>query len=840
MVDDILVVLAIMEEADGRTLTAVSDQSLDHLYDDERVRVGKNRFFLDSSTAEILLQQLKKDDPAQYRHLHEKIYQILSDQIIGGQQENEGAWTAVFERLTNLYFAGDTPALLRLINQANSLPIKSIQGIQMRRYFQGVAAFRQDRYEDAQIAFDDLLAQSVLSTHLHARTLNARAVIYRVTGRLEEAMEGYKASLILWQELGDKHYQGIVTLNMGIIAYGLRHYEEANTNLQRAENLFHEVGSTAWVRKVQSELGLVQRDLGHWEKALDYFDAYVSQSRRVNVNEDIGIGEANRGEVLLFQGKLGQARVALQIALNLLVSRTYRVDHLLYLGLVFQAEGDLTTAEEYYRLSLALAQEIDRREVLPHVYYHLADVLRRRGEAEAALAYYTQAADLIESSSTSLHDESLKISLLGRWQQVYEALVLHCLEMGRVREAFFWAERARARAFADVFDQAETRQPVVSINEIQASLPTNTVLLCYFTTGVLEQDMPLLRAISDDNPLKDHILLPAKTLCFILASDQIVVRDCGLNANLFATHSPRGFEATRFLKTAVRQRLHHNLLGNDLLITDESRLTIVPHGPLHRVPFSALFLEGERPFITFAPSATIYARQREGDRSVGSGCLAVGFNSEFGNGRSLRYTETEVNRIASTMDGMAWNGREAKKVHLRKAAAKTRWLHIACHGWFDDADPMASYLETGAGEKLTALEIWQTWRLSTELVTLSACETGLSQILRGDEPMGLIRAFLSAGARAVLVTQWPVDDLATFLLMSRFYQYLSMEKKPDLSVSLLRAQEWLRKLTKGEAQAILEENSSQPPSDWQLIPPDALLFIEPVYWAGFILVGLIG
>lgn len=762
-------------------------------------------------------------------------YHELSRQIAAGQHEEETAWTAVFERLANHYFATDTPALLQLVAQAANLPLQSSLAQQTRQYFQGVAAFRQDRYEEALAQFDDLLAQTNLPVPLQARTRNARAVICRVTGRLEEALEGYRASLALWEALGDAHYQGIVTLNLGIIAYGLRQYTEADAHLRRAEKLFAEAGSGAWLRKVQSELGLVQRDQGWWDAALAYFDAYVAQSRQVGADEDVGVGEANRGEVLLFKGDLAGAKAALRNALRLLVSRTYRVDHLLYLGLAHQAEGDLATAEAHYRQALALAQEIDRLEILPHVYYHLADALRRQGANEDALAYFARAAEIIEASSTPLHDETLKISLLGRWQQVYEGLVLHCLALGRAGEAFTWAERARARAFADAFGKSDDHQPVATGAELQESLLPGATLLCYFTTGVLEQDMPLLQAIPADNPLRAHILLPPRTLCFSLTRETLTVRDCGLNPNLFATQSPRGFDATRFLKTAVLQRLAYHLLPGPLP-AGEARpaMTIVPHGPLHRVPFTALFAAEERPLLSFAPSATIHARLQDKD-AAGHGCLAVGYNSALGNGRTLRYTELEVQEVAQVLDGVAWNGREAKKERLREAAAATRWLHIACHGWFDDADPLNSYLETGAEERLTAREVRQSWRLRARLVTLSACETGVSQILRGDEPMGLVRAFLAAGAQAVLVTQWTVDDLATFLLMEQFYRLV--RGGGDLRIALHEAQDWLRQLTRAEVRARLAQKGVKLPAPWQEGPDLATPFAPPVYWAGFILVG---
>jgi tetratricopeptide (TPR) repeat protein len=792
-----------------------------------------------------------ENDPGQYRRQLETAVVSLAGQIAAGEEDLEAAWTAVFERLANLYFAGDTPALLQLVDDSAALPLRTREACQARQYFQGVAAFRHDRYKLALATFDDLLAQSPLDAYRRARTLNARAVIYRLSGRLEEAMAGYQASLALWQELGDNHFQGIVHLNLGIIAYSLRRYEEAETQLRQAERFFSEAGSSAWLRKVQSELGLLQRDLGQWDAALAYFDAYIAQSQAAGAEEDVGTGMANRGEVLLFKGDLAGAKEALQTALRLLVSRAYRVDHLLHLGLACQAEGEAAAALDYFRQALILAQEIERREILPQVYYHLGDALRRQGEAEAALAYWAQAVALIEESRTPMREETLKISLLGRWQQVYEALVLHCLALGRPAEAFTWAERARARAFAEGIETGEGGDGAAtaagSAAEIQAALSPDTLLLCYFTTGVLEQDVPLLRAIPAGNPLRRFLLLPARTLLFVVTRDSLAAYECPLDPNLFATSLPRGFAAQRFLQPAVLQHLRHDLLdvwrGPDTArAAARRRLVIVPHGPLHRAPFTALLhppagevQAGEPASTIYAPSGTMYARRPARGSAEGAGCLAVGYNG-MRHGRYLEYTELEVERVAAVMGGGAWTGREAKKERLRRSAATCRWLHIACHGYFDEADPLASYLETGEGERLTAREVQQSWRLQARLVTLSACETGVSQILRGDEPMGLVRAFLHAGARAVLVTQWPVDDLATYLLMDRFYGLLQEDDNADMGAVLRRAQRWLQQLTIADAGTLLRPSREGLAALWAAQAPGATPYRAPEFWAGFILV----
>ena len=607
--------------------------------------------------------------------------------------------------------------------------------------------------------------------------------------------------------------------------------------MQQAETFFQKAGSIDWHHKTQSELGLVQRDLGNWEKALAYFNAYIAYSEAQEAWEDVGVGEINRGEVLLFQGNIAEAKIALQRALQLTVSRTYRIDPLLYLGLAHQAAAEWVQAETYYQEALTLAIAIDRREILPHVYFYLGDLLRRQGQDEDALNYWQEAAEVIQQTRKPLQDESLKISLLGRWQQVYEALVLHCLALGRESEAFAWAERARAQAFAEGVAVAGERpyaDNIISLAELQATIPTKTTVLSYFTTGVLEQDMPLLRAIPANNPLREHILTPAKTICFAITSTAVQLQECTIDPNLFATNSPRGFDATRFLKTAVLQRLHNDLIGS----IRDAHFVVIPHGPLHRVPFTALLsLNAQNTTLQFAPSGTIYARQREslgvveGETAVS--CFAVGYN-QIEASRHLKYATEEARFVAHMMGGQAAVDGALSKAKLQHQATTSRYLHFACHGYFDDTDPLASYVMVGPDERLTAREVLENWSLQAELVTLSACETGISQILRGDEPMGLVRAFLYAGAKDVLVTQWPVDDLATFLLMRQFYEALQTNPT-DLPFALAQAQQWLREVTAVTIQEIMQAYAPfAPPSHWA---DESTPFAAPKYWAGFILVG---
>ena len=109
-------------------------------------------------------------------------------------------------------------------------------------------------------------------------------------------------------------------------------------------------------------------------------------------------------------------------------------------------------------------------------------------------------------------------------------------------------------------------------------------------------------------------------------------------------------------------------------------------------------------------------------------------------------------------------------------------LHFATHGKFNADAPLDSGLYLAKGEEadgvLTVGDLY-TLRFDADLVTLSACETGLGRVANGDDVIGLTRGFLYAGARSIVASLWEVDDSATGQLMLSFYRNLQGTDKRE-------------------------------------------------------------
>lgn len=209
-----------------------------------------------------------------------------------------------------------------------------------------------------------------------------------------------------------------------------------------------------------------------------------------------------------------------------------------------------------------------------------------------------------------------------------------------------------------------------------------------------------------------------------------------------------------------------------------THLQIVPHGALHYLPFHALH-DGTRYLLesyemSYLPGADLLrycTHQRSSLQQVAPAQIlqqSVVLGHSFDN--RLPHTVDEAQQVAHLTGGQAYLDTYATTATVRTVAEQCRLLHFATHGDFRNDNPLFSGLALDDGW-LTTLDIFNL-RLNASLVTLSACQTGRHVIGGGDELLGLMRAFLYAGANSLVVTLWSVEDCSTATLMAQFYTHL--------------------------------------------------------------------
>lgn len=236
--------------------------------------------------------------------------------------------------------------------------------------------------------------------------------------------------------------------------------------------------------------------------------------------------------------------------------------------------------------------------------------------------------------------------------------------------------------------------------------------------------------------------------------------------------------------------------------------------------------------VTYAPSATLYARAREHARRWrrSSPALVVG-DPDYANGAWARLAGSgeEIAAVTATFPatrvlvraGATAPALRAQVAH--DAGGRFRLLHLATHATVDASHLLESQLVLApdrsdeTDSRLSAREIATDWRLDADLVFLTGCRSASGVSAAAEGWLGFQYAFLRAGARSVLVSLWPVDDAAAALLVREFYARL---RTSDPLGSRAAALEGARRAVREWRNAAGERP-----------------FAHPAYWAGFALIG---
>jgi CHAT domain-containing protein len=298
------------------------------------------------------------------------------------------------------------------------------------------------------------------------------------------------------------------------------------------------------------------------------------------------------------------------------------------------------------------------------------------------------------------------------------------------------------------------------------------------------------------------------------------------------------------------------------------QVILIPYRLLHLLPLHAMPLPNQQDKcllnkfpkgVHYAPSCQLLQLTQKQERPYLTHLFGIQNPTQ-----DLTYASLQVQTIRQHFDSaqvlVETAATKAALINDNTYAKQLRsahCLHFACHGDFNEKSPLESYLKLANNELLSLGEIFSLGINQCRLVTLSACETGLTDHTSiSDEYIGLPSGFLFAGSPSVVSSLWKVDELATAFLMIKFYENLRKRSKRevgDVAIALNQAQIWLRDLTHEDFEKCLDEfmpqieeilaklskgkrliaqNSLKQVRDRQPRP-----FASPYYWAGFIATG---
>jgi CHAT domain-containing protein len=342
----------------------------------------------------------------------------------------------------------------------------------------------------------------------------------------------------------------------------------------------------------------------------------------------------------------------------------------------------------------------------------------------------------------------------------------------------------------------------LSLAQVQQNLAPNTALIEYF-----ESSDRLHAAVLHRGSMRVVSLSPLNQVAHSLSLLQFQISKYELGS----THLQRFHHSIQAATEQHLADLFNALIAPLALPSTAEHLVFVPHGCLHTLPFHALIDRSappgplpvalmDRHTVSYAPSASVYTWCRSSEPAHTARSLVLGIPDAAA--PSIR---EEASAVAGLLpDASLFLGSTATREILWQSGPQSRFIHIATHGLFRRDNPMFSSIRLGDTD-LHPVDFYGL-RLSARLVTLSGCGTGLNAIVGGDEILGLVRGLLYAGAKAVLVSLWDVNDAVTALFMKTFYRTLM--SAPSAAAALRHTMQSIR--------------ASHP---------------NPAYWAPFVLIG---
>lgn len=275
--------------------------------------------------------------------------------------------------------------------------------------------------------------------------------------------------------------------------------------------------------------------------------------------------------------------------------------------------------------------------------------------------------------------------------------------------------------------------------------------------------------------------------------------------------------------------LYKRILQPSLQNKKVAKLTIITDGLLNYIPFGSLNMSKdglqyliEDVGISYSSSATLLLQLKAQNKDNNDVlAFAPSFNSTVNSDKKhmgglldLPNNKAEVQQILTYFQGKSFVENDASLQNLNAEVSNYGIIHLATHAVVNDNTPEYSYLAFSPKEQedylLYVSDIYNL-ELNANLVTLSACESGIGDLKRGEGLISLSRGFFYSGAASIVNTMWKINDASTSQIMDNFYKHLADGKSKDVALQNAKLD-------------FLKENKQNP-------------LTHPYFWSGFVIAG---
>ena len=646
--------------------------------------------------------------------------------------------------------------------------------------------------------------------------------VFKSVGQYTKAEEYLQKALVIRKEIGDKHGEAVDYGNLGTLFQSVGQYTKAEEYLQKALVIRQEIGDKHGEAVDYGNLGTVYQSVGQYTKAEEYLQ------KALVIREEIGDkhGEAsaygNLGTVYQSVGQYTKAEEYLQKAL---VIRQEIGDKAgvgaVYLNLgKLRREFQLTAkSREFANKALKISYEIGDIEMQFNSHVAIAvNELVVGGSITEGLRNLHESIQKCEEMHDFLRvKDQFKISFFDEHVSPYLLICRLLIARDSYYEALYVAELGRSRALTDVLSDKYSVEKEVSVNPqswigIENIMNKNPLSSCLYVScfgddvyfWILKPNKIIVFRQTKLNESADKVF-GNQTFGGSLDLRQDQCEDRSLFSCVSSSLSCKqsqsdSFESLRLIEEEEDENHDSKPLtladGYNMIVApvadllQESEIIIIPDNLLYPIPFAAL-KDGNGKYLSatfrirIVPSLTTLKliQLSPADYHSKTGALIVGepdVSDVYYQGKILHliplpWARKEGEMIGRLLGVQPLLGKDATKQAVLESMHSVSLIHFAAHGYAERGEIALSPVSScGTPHEedylLTMAEIAQV-RLTAKLVVLSCCHSASGQI-RAEGIVGIARAFLASGARAVLAALWAVDDKATMWFMNRFYEHL--------------------------------------------------------------------
>jgi CHAT domain-containing protein/Tfp pilus assembly protein PilF len=217
---------------------------------------------------------------------------------------------------------------------------------------------------------------------------------YVLLGHYDKAIEYYKKSLAIAEELVKKDQRAILLNNIGGVYYSWGKYDNAIEYFEKVLAITEELGHKDKIAVSLNNIGAVYLSWGKYDKSLEYFEKVLAITEELGHKDKIAVSLNNIGMVYQSWGQYAKAieyfKKALAIAEELGL-KDYIVLYLNNIGMMYHSCGQYDKAIEYYKKSLVVAEELDLKADIARALNNMGGVHEAWGQYDKAIEYYKQA-----------------------------------------------------------------------------------------------------------------------------------------------------------------------------------------------------------------------------------------------------------------------------------------------------------------------------------------------------------------------------------------------------------------------------------------------------------------